>query len=120
MNNERQAVINAWLCIAKRYLTNPYLILEFLNEPYNGNPILTNNASGYSLDQLTDNYVAFSQQAISTLRANGIKSLISLDAAFSSAPYFSATYFPDVNDQNTIWERHAYAPTISEWKSCLD
>ncbi len=119
LNSERQAIINAWLYIAQRYADNPYLILGFINEPYVGNPVLA-SATQDTLKRLTDNYVSFVQQAITTLRSNDINTLVVVDAAYSGAPYYNSTYFSDIPADNFMWERHAYAAPISDWKTWMD
>ncbi|HLN44728.1 MAG TPA: cellulase family glycosylhydrolase [Candidatus Sulfotelmatobacter sp.] len=119
LNSERQALMNTWLYIAQRYADNPYLILGFINEPYVGNPVLA-SATQDTLKRLTDNYVGFVQQAITKLRSNGINTLVVVDAAYSGAPYYGSTYFPDVSADNFMWERHAYAAPISEWLTWMN
>ncbi|MGB9615023.1 MAG: glycoside hydrolase family 5 protein [Fervidobacterium sp.] len=114
----REAFINLWRFIAKRYKDNPYVMFSIMNEPFCGAYFMGPYDSNIALAQ---SYSTFMEMIVDAIRSEGAPQLIFINKPYLWDSRYRWTVQP-VNRENIIWEDHIYVSddfTIDQWKSTI-
>lgn len=103
-DSARTDYIECMVYMADRYASNPYVLLEPFNEPFQGNTLL----SGWSTSQKTTvsaNYASTMEDIVDAMAAAGYSNPVVIPMPWVN--YYGITS-SDVDRTNIIWDHHPY------------
>jgi hypothetical protein len=118
----RAAITLLWQTIAQRHKGNPYVIFDFVNEPFNSDQINAARTIDVNLyRQYEANYANVILSLVDTVRAIDPTRLILVDVPFMFYEDMNRGTIPIDIPRDIIWEAHAYCgpgvPLATGWNS---
>jgi hypothetical protein len=115
----REAFINLWKFIARRYKDNPYVMFSIMNEPFCGVYYMGPYDSNIALAK---SYSTYMEMIIDAIRGERAQQIIFINKPYLWDSQWRMAVQP-VNRDNIVWEDHLYVSddfNIDKWKSTIN
>lgn len=118
-NATRNAFLDLFRFMAKRYASNPYVMYGIINEPFAHNPL----ANGTNSAHLSATYADFIGQVVDAIHSFAPNALVFVDKPYTWFHVSPDQYVP-VQRKGIVWEDHLYVnnlyTNLAQWESKLN